>query len=110
MIHLRLSVLASRVVYGGIPVMSIVLVVASDGHTLQTYGADWIFLVQKTVHITAHFGEGLFSKNIHARQKKQHTFSLNKICSHLILLILVFFPLSNCLTRTVFFLITIIFT
>ena len=45
--------------------------------------------------------KGLFSKNIHDRQKKQHTFSLNKLCSHYILLLLVFFPLSNCSTRTV---------
>ena len=43
-----------------------------------------------------------FSKNLHDRQNKQRTFPLNKICSHLILLMLVFFPLNNCLPRTVF--------
>ena len=62
MMHLRLSVLASRVVCGGIPVMSMVPVLASDGHIMCTYGADGIFSIQKTVHLTAHFGEGFFSK------------------------------------------------
>ena len=62
MMHLMISVLASRVVYGGIPVMSMVSVVASDGHTMRTYGADGKFLVPKTVHLTAHFGECFFSK------------------------------------------------
>ena len=103
MMHLRLSLLASRMVCGGTPVMSMVPVVVSYGHTLRTYAADGILLAQKTVHLTAQFGEGLFSKNIHDIQKKQHTYSLNKICSHLILLLLVLFPLSDCLTRTVFF-------
>ena len=91
MMYLRLSVLKSRVVCGGIPVMYIFSVVDFYGHTVRTYGAEAIFLVQKTVHLTAHFGEGLFSKNIHDRQKKQRTFSLNKIFSHLILLMLVLF-------------------
>ena len=39
---------------GVIPVMSMVSVVASHGHTMRTYGADGIFLVQKTVHLTSH--------------------------------------------------------
>ena len=54
MMHLRLSILASRVVCGSIPDMSMVSVVASHGHTVRTYSADGMFLVQKTVHITAH--------------------------------------------------------
>ena len=62
MMHLRLSFLASRLVCGGILVITMVSVVASDGHTVRTYGADGIFLVPKTVHLTAHFGEGFFSK------------------------------------------------
>ena len=33
------------------------------------------------------------------RQKKQHTITLNKICSRLIFLVPVLFPWSNCLTR-----------
>ena len=45
-IHLRISILASRVVCGGIPVMSMVSVVSSHGHTVRTYAADRIFLVQ----------------------------------------------------------------
>ena len=72
--------------------MSMVSVVAFNGRTVRTYGADGIFLVQKTVHLTTHFGEVLFSKNLHDRQKKQCKFSLNKICSHLILLLPVLFP------------------
>ena len=54
MMHLRLSVLASRVVCGGIPVVSMVSVVDYCGHTVRTYGADGVFLVQKlylTVHV-----------------------------------------------------------
>ena len=62
MMHLKLSVLASRVVCGGIPVIYMVSVVAFDGPTVRTYGADRIFLVQKTVHLTAHFCEGFFKK------------------------------------------------
>ena len=64
MMHLRLSVLSIRLVCEGIPVMSMVSAVASYGHTVRTYGADGIYLVQKTVHPTAHFGEGFFSKII----------------------------------------------
>ena len=47
MMHIRISDLSSRVVCGGIPVMSMLSVVASDGHTVRTYGADGIFLVEK---------------------------------------------------------------
>ena len=54
MVHFKLSILSSRVVCGGIPVMSMVLVVASNGPTMHTYGDDGICLVQKTVHLTAH--------------------------------------------------------
>ena len=108
--HLRLSVLASRVVCGGIPVMSMVSVVASHGNTLRTYAADGIFLVPKVCILLHTFDEGFFSKNIHDRQKKQHTFLLNKICPHLILLLLVLFPLSDCLTQNEFFLFKIILT
>ena len=60
--------------------------------------------------LTAHFGEGLFSKNLHDIQKKQRKISLNKIFYHLIFLMLVLFPASNCLTRTVLSLLTIILT
>ena len=102
MMNSRLSVLANRALCVGIPVIYMVSVVASGGHTMLTYGTDGIFLVQNTVHLTAHFGGGFFSKNLHDRQNKQRTFSLNKIFSHLILLLLIFFPLSNCLTRTFF--------
>ena len=101
--HLRLSILESRVVCGGIPVMSMVSVVASNGHTVRTYAADGIFLVQKTVHLSAQVLWRDLSKILHDRQKKQCTFSLNKICSHLILVLLVFFPLSNFLNWTVLF-------
>ena len=83
--------------------MSMVSVVAFHGNTLRTYADDGIFLVPKVCILLHTFDEGLFSKNIHDRQKKQHTFSLNKMCSHSILLLLVFFPLSNCLNQTVFF-------
>ena len=74
MMNLRLSVLACRVVCGGIPVMYMFSEVDFDGHTVRTYGAEGIFLVQKTVHLTSHFGKGLFSKNLHDRQKKQCKF------------------------------------
>ena len=98
MMYLRLSVLASRVLCGGIPVISMVSVVDYDGCTLRTYGADGIIMIQKNVHLTAHFGDSFFSKNLYDRQKKQRTFSLHKIFSYLILIPLVFFTLSNWLT------------
>ena len=101
--HLRLSVSSTRVVCGGIPVMPMESVVASHGHTVRIYGADGIFLVQETGHLTAHVWWRLIFKNLHDRQKKQHIFSLNKICYNLISLLMVLFPLSNCLTWTVFF-------
>ena len=59
--------------------MSMVPVVDYYDHTLRIYAADGILLAQKTVHLTAQFGEGLFSKNIHDIQKKQHTYSLNNL-------------------------------
>ena len=54
MMHLKLSISASSVVCGGIPVMSMVSVVAYHGNTMRTNGADGIFVVLKTVHLTAH--------------------------------------------------------
>ena len=54
--------MAIRVMCGGITVMSMVSVVDSNGSTVRTYGDDGMSLVQKTVHLTAQFGEGLFSK------------------------------------------------
>ena len=90
-------------VCGDIPVISMVSVVPPHGHTIRTYGADGIFLVQKLCILLHTFVLGFFSKNIHDRQNKQHTFSLNKIYNHLILLLMVLCSLSNCLTRTVFF-------
>ena len=72
MMHLRLSFLASRVVCGGISVISMVSVVASDGHTVLTYGVDGIFLFQKYVHLTAHFGEGFFKKIMIDKRRNAH--------------------------------------
>ena len=54
MVNLRLSILASRVVCGGITIIYMVSVVAYHGHTVHTYGSDEIFSVQKTLHFTAH--------------------------------------------------------
>ena len=70
----------------------------------------WGIFGPKTVHLTAHIWLRLIFKIIHDRQKKQHTFSFNKTFSYLVLLLLVLFPLSNCLTRTVFFPLAIILT
>ena len=67
---------------------------------MVTMGYFW----SKKLCILPHtFDEGLFKKNIHDWQKKQRTFSLNKIWYHLIFLILSLFPLSNYLARNVFF-------
>ena len=63
MIHLRLLILASRVVCGGIPIMSMVSILASHGHTVCTYGADGVFLVKKMCILPHTFDEELFSKN-----------------------------------------------
>ena len=98
MAHFKISIPSSRVVCGGIPVMSIVPVVASNRPTMHTYGDDGICLVQKNcASYCTRLMKASYKKNQY-RQKKQHTFSFNRICSHLILLMLVFFPLSNCLT------------
>ena len=53
MMHLRLSFLSSRLVCGGIPVMSMVSVVSSNSQNMRTYGADWVFW-SKTLCILPH--------------------------------------------------------
>ena len=62
MMHLRLSVLESRVVCGGITVMPMVSVVASDGHSVRTYGADGIFWCQKLCILPHTLVEDSFQK------------------------------------------------
>ena len=90
--------------FEGIPVISMVSLAASYVHMMRTYGADGVFLVEILCILLHKFDEVFFSQIIQDRQSNQRISSLNKICSHLILLMLIFFPLSNCLTRTVFFL------
>ena len=108
--HLSLSISETRVVCGGIPFISMVSVVASHGHHVRTYGADGIFLVKKLCILPNTFDEGFFSKNLHDRQKRQRTFSLNKICYHLVLLLMTFFPLSNFELELFYLLLAIILT